>query len=429
MLATLRQRNFAFLWFGGLISLTGDRAMMTALPFYVYQQTGSTLQAAALYTAYYLPMVLLGSVAGVFVDRWDRRRIMIVTNLLQACVMLLLLLVRSVEWLWLVYLVAFVASSASIFFGPAESAIVPSLVGEEHLVPANALGSLNNYIARLAGPPIGGALLGLFGLSGVVIVDSVSFLIAGIMAAFISVSSRPAEEPVEPVGVSSEVVSSWAKVWQEWREGLLLVRQKRLLVALFVVNGVTSFGGSMIDPLYAPFVASVLHGSPSALGWLSTTGAIGGLLGGFVVGQWGRNVQPRRLIAYGTLAVGLLMVVIYNQTSLPLVMVLTLIMFVPLVASGVGSQTMLQSGVADRYRGRVYGALGTTIALLGLVALWLAGILGEILGIVPMLSVAGGVTFFAGVLALVLLPRGIAHQEAGETNQVSAGTEETPACL
>ena len=95
----------------------------------------------------------------------------------------------------------------------------------------------------------------------------------------------------------------------------------------------------------------------------------------------------------------------YNQTSLPVVMALSFVMFVPVVASSVGAQTMLQSGVADNFRGRVFGALSTTIALIRLVALWLAGSLGEIVGIVPMLSVAAGITMFAGGLALVLLPK------------------------
>lgn len=412
MLATLRQRNFALLWFGGLISLIGDRALLTALPFYVYQQTGSTLRQAALFTAYYLPMVLFGSVAGVFVDRWDRRRIMIVTNFLQAAVMLLLLVVRSGQWLWLVYLVVFVEGSVSMFFGPAESAIVPNLVGEEHLVAANSLGNLNNTIARLAGPLIGGALLAVFGLGVVVIVDSVSFLIAGLLIARISVSGKLSAEPAKQAEVTNEVVSSWVKVWREWREGLRLVRQDRLLVALFVVNTVTSFGGSMIDPLYVPFVRDILHGGPSELGWLSATSAMGGMLAALVVGQWGSKVQPRRLTAFGTLAVGTVMLMTYNQTSLPLVMALNFLMFVPLVASAVGTQTMLQSGVADNFRGRVFGAISTTIALVGLVSLWLSGVLGEILGIVPMLSAAGGVTFFAGVLALVLLPKRALHRRA-----------------
>ena len=424
MLATLRQRNFALLWFGGLISLIGDRAMFIGLEFYVYQQTGSTLRMAALFTAYYLPMVLLGSFAGVFVDRWDRRRIMIVTNLLLAGVMLLLLLVRSPEWMWLVYLVAFVQSSASMFFGPAESAIVPNLVGEEHLVPANALGNLNNTIARLAGPPLGGILFGLLGLAGIVIVNSASFLIAAVMTTLIAVPPRQATELDGPAGVADEVVSSWVKLWREWREGLQLVWQSRLLLALFVVNTVTSFGGSMIDPLYVPFVADVLHGGPSALGWLSTTGAIGGLLAGLIVGQWGRKVQPRYLTAYGTLATGCMMLALYSQTSLRAVMVLSFLLFVPVIASSVGATTMLQSGVQDRYRGRVFGALGTTIAVVGLVSLWLSGVLGAMFGVVTMLRVAGAVTVLSGLLAFVLLPKDTARHnqhnvvadEAGATS-------------
>jgi MFS family permease len=98
MLATLRQRNFALLWLGGLISFTGDWMLIAALPFYVYQQTGSTLATAAMSVAAILPSVLLGSLAGVFVDRWDRKRVMVVANLLQMIAVLFLLLVRSNEW-------------------------------------------------------------------------------------------------------------------------------------------------------------------------------------------------------------------------------------------------------------------------------------------------------------------------------------------
>jgi MFS family permease len=353
MLATLRQRNFALLWCAGLISLIGARAMMTALPFYVYQQTGATLATAALFTAAYLPMVLLGSVAGVFVDRWDRKRIMVLTNLIQAFGMLLLLLVRSGAWFWLVCLVAFVETSVAMFFSPAERALLPRLVREDQLIPANALAGLNDNIARLAGPPIGGALLGLLGLGSVALVDSASFLLAAVLIALISVSSRPAREQVD---VADAVVSSWLRVWREWLDGLKVVRKDRLIAALFVVFGVTSLGGTIIDPLYAPFVRSVLHGGAAALGWLSTIGALGGLLGGLIVGQFGRKVPPRHLTGVGTVVVGMLMLVIYNQTSLPVVMVLGFVLTVPVVGAGVGSSTLLQTGVPDAYRGRVFGA-------------------------------------------------------------------------
>jgi len=131
--------------------------------------------------AHTLPAVLLGSVAGVFVDRWDRKRTMAVANLLQGLLLLVLLTVRSLEWVWLVYLVAFCESAIAQFFGPAESALLPRLVTQEHLVPANSLNALNNNLAMLAGPAIGGALMGTLGLTSVVLLNSVSYLAACVM--------------------------------------------------------------------------------------------------------------------------------------------------------------------------------------------------------------------------------------------------------
>jgi len=216
MLATLRRRNFALVWCAGLISLLGDRALLTALPYYVYQHTGSTLATATMFTAYYLPMVLLGSVAGVFVDRWDRKRIMVVTNLIQTYVMLLLLLVRSAAWLWLVYVVSFIEIAVATFFQPAESALLPHLADEERLVSANALTSLNNNIARLAGPPIGGVLIGFFGLNSVALFDSASFLIEPVNQTSRLQLSRPPQDSrrLYPGGLTA------SPTWQEAAPGL-----------------------------------------------------------------------------------------------------------------------------------------------------------------------------------------------------------------
>ncbi len=156
------------------------------MPFYVYQHTGSTLATAALFAALYLPQVLLGSAAGVCADRWDRRRIMVTASLIQAVALVPLVLARSETWLWLVCLVGFIEMSVAMFFQPAERALLPRLVEADQLIPANALIGLNDNIARLVGPPIGGALLGFFGLGSVAAVDSASFLLAGALIACIA---------------------------------------------------------------------------------------------------------------------------------------------------------------------------------------------------------------------------------------------------
>src|SRR2546423_7636308 len=190
MLAVLRQRNFALVWVAGLVSLTGDWMLFVGLPLFVYRATGSTLATGAMIMVRMAPRLLLGSVAGVFADRWDRKRTMIGADLLLALSLLPLLAVRSVEWLWVVYAVSFVESSLAQFFAPAEAALLPRLVGEEHLTAPNALNSMNQNISRLAGPPLGGAVVGLLGLTGVALLDAASFLISAALIALVAVSGR-----------------------------------------------------------------------------------------------------------------------------------------------------------------------------------------------------------------------------------------------
>lgn len=104
MLSVLRRRDFALLWLGGLVSIAGDWVLYAALPFFVYERTGSTIATAGMIAAELGPSVLLGTIAGVFVDRWDRKRVLIVGNALQAATVSLLLLVPH-GWLGFVYLV------------------------------------------------------------------------------------------------------------------------------------------------------------------------------------------------------------------------------------------------------------------------------------------------------------------------------------
>jgi MFS family permease len=154
MFSVLRRRNFALLWIGQFVSLCGDWLLIVALPFYVYQLTGSILQTGIMLTAELLPRIVLGSLAGVFVDRWDRRWTMLISDLLRAGVLLLLLLVHSRDLLWLVYVVAVLQSMIGQFFTPAVSALTPSLVEEHQLVAANSLESFNDAVTRFIGPPL-----------------------------------------------------------------------------------------------------------------------------------------------------------------------------------------------------------------------------------------------------------------------------------
>ncbi len=404
MLATLRQPNFALLWTAGLVSQIGNWVLIAALPFYVYERTGSTLASGMIWIAYTLPGLLLGSVAGVFVDRWDRKRTMVVVNLLQAALMLVLLLVGSAEWLWLVYLVALLESALGQFFAPAENSLLPSLVGEERLLQANALNSLNDNLARVVGPSLGGALFGFFGLQAVVLVDSASFLVAGVLISLISSPAASRGADIGPTG--DEAAGSLARVWREWIAGLGLVRANRVLRAVFIVMGVSLLADSILTALLVPFVNSVAEGGAQALGAILTVRGVAGLIGGVVIGWVGKRAGPARILGWSLILLGALFLVEVNFPYIPLILMVTLLNGPPVIGWLTGQQTLLQAGTDDEYRGRVFGAYGTTNALMLLAGTGLGSFLGDIVGVVPLLNVSGVLYSLAGLLALGLLSGG-----------------------
>src|SRR5215218_7113094 len=195
MLALLRRRDFGLLWLGGLVSIAGDWVLRAALPYFVYERTGSTVATAGMIAAELAPGILVGSVAGVFVDRWHRKRVLVLGNLLQAAAVALLLLVPDGGWLGFVYVAAVAQAMVAAFSVPAESALLPTLVGDEDLVIANSLNALNNRIGRLVGLPLGGTLLAVLGLRGVVVADCATFFAAAALIAAISVPRSRAAEP------------------------------------------------------------------------------------------------------------------------------------------------------------------------------------------------------------------------------------------
>lgn len=399
MWALLRRRNFSLLWLGGLVSVAGDWVLFAALPFFVYEQTGSTVATAGMIAAELTPGVILGTIAGVFVDRWDRRRVLVATNVCQAVVVALLLLVPSQGLLWLVYVVAAAQSALAAFAVPAESALIPAIVADEDLVSANALNSLNNRLARLVGVPIGGVLLQQVGLQAVVVVDCATFLVAALLIAGMAMEDRPGTAATEE-SAPEAATSALAAFWRDWRDGLRLVRRHRTIALIFFVLGLMTFGGTMLDPLYPAWVRDELGQGPDVYALLLTVHAASGILGTLLVGRLGAGVAPRHLIGWASLLAGMANLVKFTLPSVALALFLSALVGITSVISNVGVETLVQRGVPDAYRGRVFGALGASGALLSLLGAAVGGALAEVVGIVAMLDVASLLIVLAGLVVL-----------------------------
>jgi MFS family permease len=397
VIGVLRHRDFALLFWGGLVSVAGDWMLFAVLPYVVYARTGSTLATAGMTVAELAPGIVLGSVAGVLVDRWDRRRLLVAVNVLQALVVLALLaFVVDTAALAVVYAVAAAQSALSAFSLPAENSLLPTLVGPDELVAANALNALNNRVGRLAGLATGPVVYAVGGLGAVTVADAASFGVAAVLVGLLRaprVVPDEAAEPEEP-----------ERFFVEWRDGLALVRRERSIAVLFVVFGLMTFGGTMLDPLQAPWVRDVLHGGPGVYALLKTVHAASGIAGSLAVGAVGARLSPRILCGLGSVVAAVLLLVRFNVPVVGVAVALSTVAGAIAVGSSVGVETLAQQRVPQPYRGRVFGTLQAAIWLLSLLGAVVGGVGAEWLGVVGMLDVAAVLVGVAGVVVLLALP-------------------------
>lgn len=425
MLAVLRQRNFGLLWVGQNISMVGDWVLFVALPFYIYALTGSTLATGIMFIVQTLPRLFFGSVAGVFVDRWNRKYTMVIVNVIQTLILVPLFLVRSQDLIWIIYLCAFADSLVSQFFNPAQTAIIPMLVEEKDLVPANSLNSMSQELTRLVGPSLGGLLFGLLGIGSVITVDMISFLVSAALVALIVVPARSVtakQEPQPTSSISSTAMNSLVNVWQEWRAGMRLVKKEQLVSAVFIIIGLAMVGEGIIEVLIAPYVERVLHGTPQELGWLMSAQAVGGILGSLAIPRLSKIFAPGRLMGVCGLTFSIVIVALAMFPVLPVILPLITIGGAGAVGFFIPMITLLQTTVANEYQGRIFGAFSAIQAIALLIGMGMASGLGDHIGIVPMMLIDAGFNILAALLTFVLIH--VSLQPAQSTADANPATGE-----
>ena len=272
--ALLRRRDFGLLWAGGLISETGDWFLLVGLPVWVFKLTGSSLVTATVFLVGLLPSLVVGPLAGVLADRWDRRRTLVAVSLAEAVFLLPLLAVDGPDRLWIVYLVMAVEASLGQLNDPVRNALVPSLVPRDDLVAANALVGLNSNLARLVGSPLGGVLVELAGLPGLVIGDAISFLLGAALLALVRPrASAPSRFEVPrrgslPAEADDRGEMSTAPATgfvREWVDGLRVTVGDHGLRWGLVVNGLAAVAQGVFTVLFVLFVTRELGGDLSLI--------------------------------------------------------------------------------------------------------------------------------------------------------------------
>lgn len=394
-LRLVRNRNFSLLWVGQFISLLGDRIHIIALGALVAGR-GSELELGLTFAATAVPSVVLGPLAGVLVDRWDRRRTMIACDVIRAGLVLAVPFAFEIH-IGLVYLAAFLTATVTLLFRPAKTAVVPAIVEDRDLVSANSAMSVPETAADLIGFPLAGLIV--TALASVVgaafVLDAGTYLISGVLI-WAMILPRQLEAPAAPISVRG--------VWREMREGFAFLWGEAALLSntlLSTMAQVAVGAEIVVSLLYARDVVD--RGTMSfeqTYALLLTAIAVGSVLAGIAVGAIGDRLPKGPMVIAGFIGMGLSLIAAGLVTDPLLAIVaffltgaMNMLFIIPTV-------TLFQQRTPQRLMGRVvssrqalvFGSIAASMGLSG----WLAGIIGS----APVLMVSGAICALAGIIGV-----------------------------
>jgi MFS transporter, DHA3 family, macrolide efflux protein len=387
----LRDRSFRLLWSGHVISSLGDAMTSLALLLTAQRLTGSTAAVAGTAIAIALPQLLFGLAAGVLVDRWDRRWVLIVTDLLRAGLVLGFLTVTTADRLWLLFLLAFAQSAVGAFFNPARSAFLPEILPADRLLGANSLIEMSRVIAGVAGVGAAGVIAGAGGdLRLVFLVDAATFLVSAALIARIG-------------GIGARRGGGDSSARRELVDGLRVVFGSRSLRSVVLAAAVAMFGLGAVNVLLVPFVVDSLDASETWFGALEAAQVTSMVAAGAVLTALAASFRPRTLVSAGLLGLGLpVMAIAACREPWQLMALLFAAGWcVPPVQASVS--TMLQTEVPAASRGRAAASLSTALSGAGIASMSLAGPAAAALGTRSVVFAAGAVVLCAGILSATAL--------------------------
>jgi predicted MFS family arabinose efflux permease len=348
-----RNRSFRYLWLGQVVSQMGDWFDTIALYTIILSLTGSGRNVGLLMVARFVPSFVFGSISGVVADHFSRRAIMILSDLLRAVIVLGFLFVRRADQLWIIYVITVLQLAFSTFFEPAKTAAIPSIVDDRELLSANAITSVTWSAMLTLGAAIGGMVTGLFGTNVAFMLDSASFLASAAFIARIRFPKRPPRE-------KAKVTIGKALGITDTVEGARYVKHRPRVLALLLVKPAWGLGGGILTLLavFGEKVFPVGRSAATGIGVLFAARGIGTAIGPIVArriaGEGRERMQASIGIAF--LIGGLFYVAFGSATSFLFALLVLGIAHTGGSILWVFSTVLLQRGVEDQFRGRVFAA-------------------------------------------------------------------------
>ena len=387
----LANKNFRWLWLGQVISNYGDSLASLALLILINRLTGSTAAIAVVAILMALPQVTIGMIAGVFVDRWSRKKTMIVSDVLRGIVVLGLLLVRDAGDVWILYALTLAQATVGVFFSPARMALLANIVQDEELLAANSLSQTSRIIFGLLGTASAGVLIGLWDdFALIFIIDALTFFIS---ALFTWRVIAPARAPAA-AGVTARVI------FDELMVGIRSIFTSRALIGVLVSAAIVMLGLGAVNVLFVPLLIDELRVPETWFGALEASQVAGMVLGGSFTALLAARLRPSRMISLGLMAMGVsvgAIAAVANVWHIILIL-FPLGMFSMPVNAAIA--TLTQTLVSDELRGRIGAALQTMVGAANITSMALAGVLAGMIGVRNVFLLAGVLAIIAGLVAI-----------------------------
>lgn len=397
-----RNRDFRQIWLGQVISQLGDWFDTIALYSIVLRLTGSGRAVGLVLVARFLPTVFVGSLSGVVADRFSRKTIMIVSDLLRAVVVLGFLFIRRPDQVWLVYFLTVLQLVCSSFFEPARTAAIPSIVSEGELVAAGAISSVTWSAMLTLGAAVGGLITGAFGTDVAFVLDSLTYLASAALIASVSIPKRPPRE-------KSKLTVSRALGIGDTIEGARYVRQRPRVFALLLVKSGWGLGGGILALLavFGEKIFPIRGSGATGIGVLYAARGIGTAIGPIAARRLAGESQGNmfKAIGVGFLIGGLFYMAFGAAHNFALA--LCALMFAHMGGSilWVNSTVLLQRLVEDDFRGRVFATDFALLTLTMAVSNYATGELLDHFGFSPRAVATGTGVLFLLPAALWFLTR------------------------
>jgi len=402
-----KSRDFFRFWFAQLISQFGDRVyqmalvgMMTAL------HPGSVMEMSKLFCFAIIPTFIIGPIAGVYIDRWDRRTTLFVSYLIQGVLILLaaFYLIR-LPFMWPMYLVVFGIATLSRFYIPAKMSFLPEIVHEDDLHVANSLSTITGMLAGGLGVLLGSYIVERTGfLSGFFWDTGCYFLSAALVFSITALQYRfPNKKAI--IGGTKEMIKAQKNIWHEILEGISYIRSQKEISFIFWTMFILLSAVGAIYVVIIIFIQQVFHSVTTDLGFLAVSSTVGLFLGTLAYGKWGKKITAYKIIFWSLVLGGFIVIafasIVQVTHSHLWALGLSFILGVVIGPVMVAPYTVVNKICAMEMSGKVFAAMEFVVYLAFLIAMMISSFLSQYVERIWILVSVGGIFMVVGVIGLL----------------------------